>query len=95
MSGQRHTFATLKTSVVITLFQCNVVSSPLYVLENQCFEQIPIFYQKKLQIVDQVTLKTFPWSIKAPCKLDNFDQQISLNADDDMSYSLTPYPINV
>ena len=62
--GQRNTFATLKSSNVISLFQCEVVSSTLYVLENQCFERIPIYYQSKLQFVDQVTRKTFPWSIK-------------------------------
>ena len=63
ITAQRHTFATLKSQIVISLFQCKVVSSPLYVLENQCFERIPIYYQNKLQFVDQVTRKTFPWSI--------------------------------
>ena len=62
-------------------------------LENQCIERILIYYQHKLQFVDQVTLKTFPWSIKAPCKSENFDQQISLEADGDDTYSLTPYAI--
>ena len=68
ITGQRHTFATLKSQDVISLYQCKVVSSPLYVLENQCFERIPIYYQNKQQFADQVTRKTFPWSIKAPCK---------------------------
>ena len=90
-TGQRHTFATLKSQNVISLFQCKVVSSPLYVLENQCFERIPIYYQNKLQFVDQVTRKTFPWSTKAPCKSKNFDQQISLDADGDDTYRLSPY----
>ena len=31
--------------------------------------------------------------MKPPCKSDNFDQQISLDADGDESYHLTPYPI--
>ena len=62
-------------------------------MENQCFERITIYYQNKLQFVDQVTRKTFPWSIKAPCKSKNFDQQISLDADRDDTYLLTPYPI--
>ena len=66
------------------------VSSPLYVLENSCFERIPIFYQKKLQFVDQVTRKTFPWSTKAPYRPDNFYQHISHDADGDESYRLTP-----
>ena len=92
ITGQRHTFATLKIQNVTSLFQCNVVSSPFYVLENQYFERIPIYYQNKLQFVDQVTRKTFPWSIKAPCKSENFDQQISLDADGDDIYRLTPYP---
>ena len=83
ITGQRHTFATLKSQNVISLYQCKVVSSPLYVLENQCFEPIPIYYQIKLQFVDQITRKTFPWSIKAPCKSENFDQQISFDADGD------------
>ena len=43
ITGKRHTFATLKSSNVISLFQCKVFSSPLFVLENQCFERIPIF----------------------------------------------------
>ena len=34
-TGQRHIFATLKNQNVISLFQCKVVSSSLYVLENQ------------------------------------------------------------
>ena len=37
-------------------------------------------YQNKLTFVDQVTRKTIPLSIKAPCKTE--------------SYRLTPYPIN-
>ena len=32
--------------------------------------------------------------MKASCKADNFDQQITLDADGDESYYLTPYPIN-
>ena len=43
----------------------------------------------------KTTRITFPWSIKAPCKSDNFDQQISLDADGDESYRLKPYPIKV
>ena len=42
ITGQRHTFATLKSQKLILLFQCKVVSSPLYVLENQHFERTPI-----------------------------------------------------
>ena len=93
ITGERHTFATLKNQKIISLFQCEVVSSPLYVLENQCFERIPTYYQNKLQFVDQVNRKTFPWSIKATCKSNNFDQQISLDADGDDTYRLTHYPI--
>ena len=93
ITGQRHTFATLKSSNVFPLFQCKVVSSPLYVLENQCFERIPIYYQNKLQFVDQFTRKTFSCSIKAPCKSDKLDQHISLNADGGDTYRLIPYPI--
>ena len=93
ITGQRHTFATLESQNLISLFQCKVVSSPLYLIENQCFERIPIYYQNKLKFVDQVTRKTFAWSIKAPCKSENFDQQISLDADGDDTYRLTPNPI--
>ena len=93
ITGQRHIFDTLRSQNVISHFQCKVVSSPLYVWENQYFERIPFYYQSKLQFVDQVTRKTFPWSIKAPCKSENFDQQISLDADGDDTYRLTPYPI--
>ena len=92
ITRQRHTFATLKSQNVISLFQYKVVLSPLYVLENQCFDRIPIYYQNKLQFVEQVTQKIFPWSIKAPCKSENFDQRISLDADGDDTYRLTPYP---
>ena len=60
ITGQRHSFATLKSSNFISLLECKVVSSPLYVLESQCFERITLYYQNKLQFVDQVTLKTFP-----------------------------------
>ena len=90
ITGQQHTFATLKNSNVISLFQYKVVSSPLYVLGNHCFEQIPIIKQIKLQFVVPLTRKTFPWSTKAPWKSDKFDQQISLDADGD-SYRLTSY----
>ena len=93
IAGQRHTFATLKNSNVSSLFQWKVASSPLYVLEIQCFERIPIFYQNKLQFVGQVTPKTFPWSIKVSCISDNFDQQNLLDADGDDTYRLTPYPV--
>ena len=93
ITGQRNTFATLESSNIISIFQSKVVSSPLYVLENQRFERIPIFYQNKLQFIDQVTRKTFPCSIKASFKSNNFDQEISLDADGDESYRLTPYPI--
>ena len=48
ITGQRQTFATLKSQNVISLFQCKVFSSPLYVLENQCFERLPLYYQNKL-----------------------------------------------
>ena len=51
-----------------------------------------MYYQKKLQFFDQVTQMTYPGSIIAPCKSDNFDHQISLNADGDDTYGLTPYP---
>ena len=64
-----------------------------FVLENQCFERIPIFYQNKLQFVDQGTRKILPWSIKALNKTDKFDQQISPDGDGDESNCLTPYPI--
>ena len=57
------------------------------------FRTYPINYQNILQFVDQVTRKTLPWSIKAPCKSENFDRQISLDADGDDTYCLTLYPI--
>ena len=60
-------------------------SSPFYVFEPQCFERALIFYQSKLQFEDQVTRKTYPWSIKTQWKTDNFDQQISLEADDNIA----------
>ena len=60
ITSHRHTFATLKSQNVVSLFQCKVVSSPLYVLVNQCFERIPIYYQNKVQFVDQVTRKNLP-----------------------------------
>ena len=62
-------------------------------MENQCFERIAIYYHYKIQFVDQVTRKTFPWSIKAPYKSNIFDQQISHGADGDVTYRLTPHPI--
>ena len=43
ITGERNTFATLKSSNVISIFQGKTVSSPLYILENQFFERIPIF----------------------------------------------------
>ena len=92
ITGQRNTFATLKSQNVISLCQCKTVSLALYVLKDQCFERIPIYYQNKVQFVDQVTHKTFHCSIKAPCKSDNLDQQISLDEDGDNAYRLTPYP---
>ena len=93
ITGQRHTFATHKSQNVISLFQFKVVSSLLYVLEDQSSECISIYHQNKLQFVDQVARKTFPWSIKAPCKSEKFDQQISFDADGEDTYRLTPYPI--
>ena len=51
------------------------------------------YYQNKLQFVDQVTRKTFPCLIKAPCGSDNSEQQISLNADGDDTYRLITCPI--
>ena len=93
IKGQRNTFATLKRSGAISLFQGRTVSSPLFVLDNQCFERIPIFYQNILQFVHQVTRNIFPLSIKAPCKTDIFDQQILLDADGVESYRLKPYSI--
>ena len=90
ITGQRHTIATLKKQKVISLFQCKVVASRLYLLKNQCFERFPIYNRNKLQFVDQVTGKTFPWSIKAPCKSNNFDKQISIDADGDDTCRLTP-----
>ena len=93
ITGQRNTFTTLKSQNVISLFQCKTVLSQLYVLKDQYFERIPIYYPNKLQFVDQVTRNTFPWSIKAPYKSDNFDRQISLDADGDDTYRFTPYPI--
>ena len=71
--GKQNTFAIPKSSNVISLFQNNFVSSPRHVLENQYFERIHIFYQKKLQL-DQVTRNAFPRSVKAPFKSDNIDQ---------------------
>ena len=64
ITGQRHKFATHKSQNVISLFQGKIVSSSLYVLENQCFERIAIYYQNKLQFVEQVTRKTFPGLLK-------------------------------
>ena len=57
------------------------------------FRTNPITYQNKLQFVEQVTRKTFLWSIKALCKSDNFDQQISLDAGGGDPHRSTPYPI--
>ena len=76
ITGQRNTFATLKRQNLISLFQVKVISSTLYVIETQCFERIPIYYHNKTQFVNQVTWKTFLWSIKASCNPKNFDQQI-------------------
>ena len=88
ITGQRNTFATLKSQNLISLFQCKVVFSQFYALENHCFERIPIYYQNKLEFVDQVTSKTFPSPNKALCKSKNFDQQNSLDADGDDTYRL-------
>ena len=44
ITGQQITFATLKNSNVISLFQWKTVASPLHVLGSQCFERIPIPY---------------------------------------------------
>ena len=52
-----------------------------------------IFITKTISKVDQVARKTFPWSIKAPWKSENFDQQISLDVDGDDTYRFTPHPI--
>ena len=52
ITGQRYTFATLKSQNVISLYQCKTVQSPLYVLKDQNFERIPIYYQSKVQFVD-------------------------------------------
>ena len=48
-----------------------------------------LFYQNKLQFVDQDTRKTFPWSIKAPAE--KFDQQLSLDPNGDKSFCIMPY----
>ena len=61
---------------VFSLIQFKTVSSLHYVLENQCFERIPVFYQSNLQFVDQVTRKIIRWPIKAPYKKHSYDQQI-------------------
>ena len=95
ITGKRHTFATVKSQIVISLFQCKVVSSPLCVLQNQWLERIPTYYQNKLQLLDQVNRETFAWSIKAPYNSENFHQQIWFDADGDDTYRLTPYPIKV
>ena len=39
-----------------------------------------------------MTRKTIPWSIKASCKTDHFDEQVTLDADSDESNRLTSYP---
>ena len=93
ITGQRNTFATFKSANVISLFQYKTVSSPHQNLENQCFERIPLVYQNQLQFVDQVARKTFPWSVKAPFKSVNFDQQITLDADGDESCQLNLTPL--
>ena len=82
-------------SKALRLFHFFIVKLSLYVLENHCFERIPFLYQAKIQFVDQFTRKTFSWSIHAPCKTKNFDQQISLDQYGDESLRLTPYPIKV
>ena len=50
------------------------------------FRTKPYIIPKRTPIVVQVTRKTFLWSIKAPCRSVNFDQQISLDADGVESY---------
>ena len=62
-TGHQKTFAILKSSNNISRFQWKTVSLPLNALENHCLERIPIYFQNKLKFVDQVTRKTFPWSI--------------------------------
>ena len=57
------------------------------------FRTLSYILSKKFQFVDQVTRKTFLWSIVAPCRTENFDQQISLDPDGNESYRLTPYRI--
>ena len=96
ITGQRNTFATLKSSNVISLFQCKVVSSSLYVLENQCFERIPIYYQNKLQFVDQVT--PLVYYIHSLGLLKHHVNPINLInkfhvTQTAMTHRLTPYPI--
>ena len=51
------------------------------------------FLPKQLQFVEQVTGKTFLWSIKAPFKSENSDQKMSLDADGNESHRVTPYPV--
>ena len=50
ITGQRHIFATLKSTRIISFFQFKSVASSLYVLENQSFERIPLFYQKQTSV---------------------------------------------
>ena len=57
------------------------------------FRTYSYILKNKLQFLDQVTPKNFLWSIKKPCKSEDFDQQISLDADGDDTNRLTPYPI--
>ena len=50
ITGQRNTFTTLKSSIVFSFFQCTTVSSTVYVLEDQFYARIPIFFSKRSPI---------------------------------------------
>ena len=63
----------LKAPMYFFFFQCKTVSFPyMYSKTNVSREYLSII-RTKIQFVDQVTRKTFPSSIKVPCKTDKFD----------------------
>ena len=60
--------ATFKSSNV-SPFQYKIISSPLYVLKNQFFERIPIYYQNKVQFVVKSSGKRSPGLLKQHANL--------------------------
>ena len=92
LTGKRNQFLKMEGSIA-WLYECKNAISPLRIMENVCYDKIPIEIYGKLKFVDPISRQTFPFANEIAC-LHSEENIFSLDPDDpDQWIMMSPRPI--